>query len=214
MLSQLKRSELLISPEQLALRLGSKIDALWKSKPTATNAEWTKQVKGFLHEIAKSLERPEEHLSIEVLYTDRKSNTHEFLLDLVWWCRIGEPAEVEFMALAAEIEWASFWWGSPGESLAGHIRDRVGEDFGKLTVVNAPIKLMMFCTDKSGPDRTHGPMQKIVLDEIDRYLRPYAHHIPGETYVLIDVASDGNRCAWVRTVDDQGILSDLETLEM
>ncbi|SNS79149.1 hypothetical protein SAMN05421770_102345 [Granulicella rosea] len=205
-------SELLISPKELVQLLGEKMDTLWKAQPKATNAEWTRQVKGFLREIAQGLSNLEPDVKIEVLYTNAAPDTHEFLLDLVWWCRRGEPVKTEFMALAAEIEWASFWWGSPGESLGNHVRDRVGEDFGKLTVVKSPIKLMIFCTDKSGPERTHEPIQRIVLDEIDRYLRAYAHHIPGEAYVLLDVATDGNRKAWIRTVDDVGILSALKVL--
>jgi hypothetical protein len=210
--SRFEQSEFLITPDQLVKDLGVKMDALWKAQPKAGNAEWTRQVKGFLREIAQELENPADNLSIEVLYTNATPDTHEFLLDVVWWCRQGKPTKTEFMALAAEIEWASFWWGSPGESLANHIRDRVGEDFGKLTVVKSPLKLMIFCTDKSGPERTHGPMQQVVLAEIDRYLKPYAHHLPGEVYVFMDVASDGNRRAWARRVEDDGTLSALEVL--
>jgi hypothetical protein len=210
--SKFSQSEFLITPEELVRVLGVKMDALWRAQPKAGNAEWTRQVKGFLRDIAEGLESPAEDLKIEVLYTNAAPDTHEFLLDVVWWCRRGDQPNTEFMALAAEIEWASFWWGSPGESLANHVRDRVGEDFGKLTVVKCPLKLMVFCTDKSGPDKTHDPMQQVVLEEIDRYLRSYAHHLSGETYVLLDVASDGHRRAWIRRVDETGISSAREML--
>jgi hypothetical protein len=211
--AKFEQSEFLITPEQLVKALGLKMDALWKAQPKAGNAEWTRQVKCFLREIAQGLENPADHISIDVIYTNATPDTHEFLLDVVWWCRQGEPVTTEFMALAAEIEWASFWWGSPGESLANHVRDRVGEDFGKLTVVKCPIKLMIFCTDKSGTERSHEPMQQVVLAEIDRYLKPYAHHLPGEVYVFFDVASDGHRRAWVRRVNEAGVLSALEVLQ-
>jgi hypothetical protein len=73
------------------------------------------------------------------------------------------------MALAAEIEWSS-WGPAKGERRDLWVRDRVGEDFGKLTVIKCPLKLMVFCTDPSPVEKTHGPMQQVVLEEIDRYL--------------------------------------------
>jgi hypothetical protein len=55
-------------------------------------------------------------------------------------------------------------------------------------------------------------VSSLVLDEIDRYLRSYAHHIPGEVYILLDVASDGNRKAWIRDVDETGRMSGLKSI--
>jgi hypothetical protein len=107
------------------------------------------------------------------------------------------------MALAVEVEWGSWY---------SRVQDCVGEDFGKLTVVKSPLKLMIFCTDKSGPERSHAPQQQTVLEEIDRYLSAYAHHIPGEHYILMDVASDGHRCAWLRSVDEDGLPSPIASL--
>jgi len=118
------------------------------------------------------------------------------------------------MAMAAEIEWSS--WGPPkGEERGQWVKDRVGEDFGKLTVVKCPLKLMVFCTDpvKTGSDLSHNAMQEVVLGEIDRYLVSYGHHIPGEHYVLFDVATAGHAKAWIRTVDGDGIISSREGLE-
>jgi hypothetical protein len=86
----------------------------------------------------------------------------------------------DIFGLAAEIEWSS-WGPSKGERRDLWVRDRVGEDFGKLTIIKCPIKLMVFCTDPSTTEHSHGPMQQVVLDEIDRYLKIYAHHIPGDS---------------------------------
>ena len=88
--SRFELSEFLITPDQLVKDLGVKMDALWKAQPKAGNAEWTRQVKGFLREIAQELENPADNLSIEVLYTNATPDTHEFLLDVVWWCRQGK----------------------------------------------------------------------------------------------------------------------------
>jgi hypothetical protein len=68
--SKFEQSEFLITPEQLVKDLGVRMDALWKAQPKAGNAEWTRQVKGFLREIAQELVNPAEELSIEVLYTN------------------------------------------------------------------------------------------------------------------------------------------------
>jgi len=188
------------------------MDILWSEQPEATNNTWTVQVKAFLDDLGKSLGNSRENLSVEVLCTNAAVGTSEFLLDVVWWCRSsGSSEQSESMALAAEIEWSS-WGPAKGERRDHWVRDRVGEDFGKLTVVKCPLKLMVFCTDPSATEQSHGPMQQIVLEEIDRYLRSYAHHIPGEHYVLLDVASHGHRRAWLRSVDQNGVLSTLQEL--
>ena len=204
---ELKQPEWLITPDQLANKLLSKMDHLGKSRIEAGNPEWTRQVKGFLREVAEGLDRLPKDFSIEVLYTDHERDTREFLLDVVWWCRRGAPTEAEFMALAAEVEWASARSGLRGDRLAEHTCARIGEDFSKLIVVKCPIKLMIFCTAKDESEGLHAAMQKKVFSEIDRYLLPYMHHIPGETYVFIDAASNGNRRAWIQHVNHDGVLS-------
>jgi hypothetical protein len=97
--------------------------------------------------------------------------------------------------LAVEVEWG--------------YAHAVGVDFSKLTVVKCPLKLMVFGTGKTGRDQSHEPQQQAVLAELDRYLTPYAHHIPGEHYVFFDVALIGYRKAWIRSVGQDGLLSPL-----
>jgi hypothetical protein len=74
---------------------------------------------------------------------------------------------------------------------------------------------MVFCTDpvKTLSPVSHEAMQKLVLDEIDRYLVSYGHHIPGEQYILFDVATLGHAKAWVRTVDGEGSISSRRELD-
>jgi hypothetical protein len=119
----------------------------------------TVQVKAFLDEIGKSLGNSRENLSVEVLCTNGAVGTSEFLLDVVWWCSSGSSKQSESIALAAEIEWSS-WGPDKGERRDHWVRDRVGEDFGKLTVIKCPLKLMVFCTDPSSTEHSHGPCSR------------------------------------------------------
>ncbi len=198
-------SDLLINPQDLVSNLGRRMDNLLKAQPTAGNKIWTSYVKAFLAEIAQEIEATRQDLSIEVLFTNPVKGVSEFLLDVVWWCRRTSEKPDEFMGLAVEIEWGSFY---------SRVQDVVGEDFGKLTVVKSPLKLMIFCTDMNRSQMTHAPQQQLVIDEIDRYLTTYAHHIPGEHYVLIDVASYGHMRAWQRSVDEDGQISSLSEIQI
>jgi hypothetical protein len=198
-------ADLLITPQALVQKLGKRMDALWKAQPSAKNRIWTSEVKTYLADIAQEIAEERAPLALQTIYTKSAPGVSEFLLDLVWWCKRGEDFREEFMALAVEVEWAS-WWSLKSMTAA------IGADFGKLTVVKCPLKLMVFCTDKDKKTGTHERWQKNILNEIERYLNSYSHHIPGEHYILLDTASDGNRCAWIRSVDQNGILSALAPL--
>jgi hypothetical protein len=195
-------SETLIDPLDLVARLGKRVDELWDTQPHAPDGVWTLHVKEALGKIAKEVEVERgPDLSLDVIYTKPVEGVHEFLLDLVWWCR-KNSSKYEFMGLAVEVEWGTL----------PTIAHAVGEDFSKLTVVKCPIKLMIFCTTRTGVNRSHEPLQQVVLAELDRYLSCYAHHIPGEHYVFVDIATSGNRRAWIRSVGQDGVLSALKEI--
>lgn len=201
-------SDLLISPTQLAQTLGKRIDDFWSVDPLAPNAVWTAQVKRYFGDIAAELNVAGE---LKVLYTNVEPGEREFMCDVVWWLK--PTGGGESMALAAEVEWGS-WSPKRGVPRTDYVRDCVGEDFGKLTVLKCPLKVMVFCTDKGGASGDHGIMRAAVLDEIDRYLTSYGHHLPGEHYVLIDVATKGCWKAWIRSVDAAGSISSLQEVPM
>ena len=194
--------DLLISPEALVRKLGQHMDALWVSQPDARNPVWTTEVKRYLAQIAQEIVEERDDISIEILYTNRTPKIVEFLWDVVWWCRRETDKKEEFMALAVECEWGSGW----------RLEACVGEDFSKLTVAKCPLKLMIFCTELNRTTGTHESQQTIVLNEIDRHLKFYSHHMPGERYIFLDTATDGNRRSWIRTVDENGVLSELSDL--
>jgi hypothetical protein len=197
------KSDVVIDPVELVNELVKLINGLAADQRKATNPIWTLKVKEFLYEIGNKRK-------VEVLYSDSKKGVSEYLLDVIWWCRRNSgKRRVEFLALAAEVEWSG-WGPAKGALRDDWVKNRVGEDFGKLTIVKCPLKLMVFCTDECGAGKSHQSMQKIVFAEIDRYLKPYSHHIPGEHYIFIDVATDGNVFAWIRKVSPNGVLGRLE----
>ena len=112
----------------------------------------------------------------------------EFLLDLVWW----DKDLTEGASLVCECEW--FYDRFSNEQ---RYAENVGTDFGKLLVFKAPLKLMIFASVDGAPD-----MQQLVLNEIDRYLRGYKHHLAGETYVILDFAP--KLAAWSASVEKSG----------
>lgn len=205
-------TDFVITPEALSSELLRRVEDFDTSQPRAGNEVWTSRLKAILNEIALDVNETLESGVIEAIYTGSAKETREFLYDVIWWYRSKDDPSVECLALAAEIEWASFWWGRPGEALSSHVRDRVIEDFDKLVVAKAPLKLMMFCTSRTGTEESHEPMQHFVFAEIDKYIKRYKHLIPGETYLFIDVASPTHRRAWVSRVDESGMLRARESI--
>lgn len=197
-------SDFVIRPEDLTSALLHRIDTFDLEQPQAKNKVWTPQVKSFLRDIGNDLSKRMSGGVLETIYTKSDDDAREFLFDVIWWYRGDKGPHAECLALAAEIEWASFWWGHPGESSAEHVRDRVREDFDKLVIAKAPLKLMVFCTSKNSSGESHKPMQQVVLAELDRCVKQHKYLIPGETYVFIDVASQNHRRAWVWRVGPSG----------
>jgi hypothetical protein len=208
---EFSQADLLLTPSELIHKLCGRLNSLTSEQLKASNPIWTQFVKGFIGEIGEEFHKPQEHLELGVHYSGKGAG--EYLVDIIWWCKRDTNQIREFMALAAEIEWSS-WGPSAGLKRDEWVCARIGEDFGKLTVMKSPLKLMVFCTDIYGQGKSHNSMQDRVLKEIDRYLDKYAHHIPGEHYVFLDVASQGRHRAWVRSVSPSGALSIREELQI
>ena len=113
--------------------------------------DWTGILKEILRDTGKKLG----HKVNPDPATGEKS---QFLLDLVWW----KNADDMDIVLAVESEWGS--------------KDHVAHDFGKLLVVKAPLKLMVF--EKQKED-----MVEIIKE---RYMQRYAHHVEGEYYLFLE----------------------------
>jgi hypothetical protein len=143
-----------IKAEDLARTLSARACA--KLTRESSDGEWTSVVLEELRKLGK-----EKHCEVS---PDRVNDERAFVLDLVWW----KNAELMDIALAVESEW-------------GRNRD-VLNDFGKLLVIKAPLKLMVYCTshhEKESADRRVG---------IDSYMRKFTNHIAGEQYVLLEFA--------------------------
>jgi len=89
------------------------------------------------------------------------SSAGEFLVDACWWVD-GVGA-----ALVAEFEWGSAW-------------HEIVNDFEKLIVIKAPLKLMIYASSRGEVSA------KVTEQRIKEYLEQHAHHIAGETYMFLD----------------------------
>jgi hypothetical protein len=147
------------------------------------NKEWTDAVKKKLKKIAKGYSN-----KTRCFYSHAELGMTEFLLDLVWW----DKDEIEGASLACECEW---YFSRNGK--VGQYAKRVGEDFAKLLVFKAPLKLMIFATPKQSPK-----VEYAVIKEINRYLKRYKHHLAGETYLVLDFAPVPK--AWIARIEKNG----------
>lgn len=155
------------------------------------NTVWTAAVKDTLSEIAKALSP-----RYEAIYTTK--GVSEFLVDLVWWDRQGGEGAV----LALECEWYYERYGNPAKYV-----QEVGVDFEKLLVFKAPLKIMIFSSFKSSTD-----ISAAVLVEIEKYLKRYKHHIPGERYLILDFAPRVR--AWSTGIACAGLQRDITLKEI
>lgn len=95
---------------------------------------------------------------------DHEQEEHGFLLDLIWWGN----ADLIDIALAVESVWGS--------------NAQIWHDFGKLMIVNAPMKLMIYGT---GP---HDTESEDIRRGIQERMQRFAHHTAGDEYVLLEFA--------------------------
>jgi hypothetical protein len=112
-----------LAPAQLITELAAEMRIANLDKETST--KWTSVLK----ECLRSLLETEGTNVTEVLYSHRASEKHEFLLDIVVWDR----SDGEGVTLAVESEWIQNV-------------EAVAEDFWKLLVMKAPLKLMIFAS--------------------------------------------------------------------
>jgi hypothetical protein len=104
-----------------------------------SNTQWTEHVRSIL----KQLAQPDHTCH----FSEIRAGRQEFLVDIVWW-KIENGRES--MALAVESEWGNPW--IQGKDIPSHQALEVGRDSGKLLVLKAPIKIMIFASDR---DETH-----------------------------------------------------------
>lgn len=113
---------------------------------------WTRAVK-------EALCRCGEERNFDVYTGLRRpgKDTYEWLFDLVWHDRTTGS-----VSLAVESE-----WGDEGDVL---------DDFSKLLVVKAPLKVMVYFAYKGS-----------FVERIEKeYLSAFDHHVKGEQYLLIE----------------------------
>lgn len=168
-----------IHPAELVHQLAARMQAANLDRERST--AWTDTLKACL----RSLLETQGTNVTEVLYSHRDSSKHEFMLDLVVWDR----ANGEGVTLAVESEWSQ------------HV-DAIAEDFWKLVVVKAPVKLMIFACNK----RPTKFSQEAVWAKLSDCLLRYRDHIKNEHYVFMDYAPPPGRRAWWIEIPEGGRL--------
>jgi hypothetical protein len=166
-----------IKPEKLLRELirGVKEHDSGRTLNKRGNKSWTEAVKSSLKEIAKKCHPA----SVRCYYTKAEPSMREFLLDVVWW----DEGKFEGASLACECEWHR----SP---------EAIREDFGKLLVIKAPLKLMIFAS-------SNGRQSDLVRSKLEEYLKSYKHHVQGETYLVLDLVPEPR--AWIARIERNGI---------
>jgi predicted AAA+ superfamily ATPase len=116
---------------------------------------WTRSVKHALLKLGKRKKR--------YCAPNQRKDQPEFLFDFLWF----RNCEMNDILLAVESEKGS--------------RRQVLDDFGRLLLVKAPLKLLVFSTTR----RAHRSHQ--ILDGIqENYMQKFSQHVEGEEYVLLE----------------------------
>ena len=101
----------------------------------------------------------------------------EYLADYTW----SEEGDMKRLLLACQTEWGTGWSGRTHWA-------PVERSFEKLLAVKAPFKVLIFSSCRQ-PDPLN-PETDFSSDyakgKLERSLRTYLHHLPGEVYIFVD----------------------------
>lgn len=126
--------------------------------------EWTPWVKSNLHGLI-------DHNNYVISPESHESTKGEFLtLDIC----VEERRFPKRILLAGESELDD----------TQNRRHEIVRDFEKLLAVKSAYKLMVFSSEKNGTTN------EVILNEINRGLAGYGHHLRGETYIFLDYNED------------------------
>ena len=162
-----------ITPENLSQKLeaaASKLARKYDRREMYT--AWTRAIKETLASIA-------EECSCEAQYSDKRKQLSEYMVDVVWWSKTSNGWGA---MIAIESE-----WGNQRDHGAGRIDNvvkAVDYDFCKLLCFKAPLKVLIFTSEKSTE------LRRAICKQTCESIRTYRHHIKGEIYLLLDFARD------------------------
>lgn len=138
------------------------------AKPT-DRSQWTIAIKAALISLASNYNGRCYHPSPPKRPTTAKSRKGEWICDVVWEYKPKNGEEAGCYPLAAESE------------LEGSRAALPIDDFEKLLVFKAAVKILIFVTPKS--EEEHRKLHSMLRD----YLQSYCHHIAGEKYVFVEL---------------------------
>ncbi len=140
--------------------------------PEWNDGPWTEAVKEALRRLCDEVG----NLRFQAKQKSRPDSA-EWLLDALWW------REGEGCILAVESEWGD--------------ADAVINDFQKLVVCKAPLKLLVYWSP-------HDRAKDGTLAKIEGLLENYCHHLRGEVYLLVNFMSPLEARAYVAEVVENG----------
>ena len=145
----------------------------------SSNAEWTTRVRCRFNETC-----PEDCDAVP----NKSKGWKEYLVDFCWMEKKGLGGRV---VVACESEWAADRWGSQTRWTF------VEEDFEKLLAVKAPLKILIFSSTsesiRTSKDQEVDFPFSYAKERLEASLRGYSHHLPGETYLLLDFPATGDK---------------------
>ena len=111
---------------------------------------------------------------------DSGSGCGGYLVDYAW----AEMNDRKRILLACECEWGTGWFGKTSWA-------RVENEFEKLLAAKSALKVLIFSScdaaDPSDSDPNVNFSFEHAKKRIENSLQTYWHHIPGETYIFVDL---------------------------
>jgi hypothetical protein len=174
--------DLPISAEHLARKVIGELRPLAKTE--VGNTEWTGVVKTTFATLASKYH-------CQPLYASKEPKRSEFMLDFVWWNESEERA-----ILGLESEWGNPWdYKSPKNH--GNVIEAIVEDFWKLLVFKAPLKVLVHTTVNA---QMRHDLDHRLRSEISRY----SQHLAGECYLLLEFSVAGECCCYKFVAEANG----------
>jgi len=164
-----------IDPKTIATEI---INAVRREKDSSPG--WTRAVKEALWRCGE-----ERGLSVYTGLRLPEKQSYEWLLDVVWYNRITCS-----VSLAVESE-----WGNEGDVL---------DDFSKLLVVKAPLKVMIYFAYKGS-----------FVERFEKeYLSAFDHHVKCEQYLLIQFQGPKNDRVYLYEAPNDGRVKEVRFSEL
>jgi hypothetical protein len=144
-----------IGEKQFQIILNGLADEIYKDELESKKKNWTNLIKKKFLEYGLSL-------GYEVRVSKTQGNKSEWLFDMVWFASIDGYIDHVYLVLESEFEPRIY---------------NIVEDFNKLLVARADIRVMIFARGKTY-------QVEETIKDIEKRIKSFSQTIPGDTYFL------------------------------